>query len=114
MTVAIQTVKATMLPFTNRSGKMISREEAYDLICDLNEEAHAATYEDWVAADEAEDEGEDMDVVEEMREDASYQQAIEFREAFQALMPEDQEAILHYTKTDEDFAMEFNGWWGEE
>jgi hypothetical protein len=29
-------------------------------------------------------------------------------------MPEDQEAILHYTKTDEDFAMEFNGWWGEE
>jgi hypothetical protein len=101
-----------MLPFTNRSGKMISREEAYDLICDLNEEAHAATYDEWVEADEMEDE--DPDMAEEMREDASHQQAIEFREAFQALMPEDQEAILHYTKVDEDFAEEFNAWWGEE
>jgi hypothetical protein len=98
-----------MLPFTNRSGKMLSREDAYEIICDLNEEAHSATYEDWAAADECEDE----DEAEELREDASYQQAIEFREAFQTLDPESQEAILHYVKVDEDFAEEFNAWWGE-
>ena len=93
---------------------MKTKEEAYEIICDLNDEAHAATYEDWVAADEAEDEGEDMDIVEEMRSDASYQQAYEFREAFQTLMPEDQEAVLHWVANDEDFAEEFNAWWGEE
>jgi hypothetical protein len=107
--VAIRTVKDTTPLFMNRSGKMISREEAYDLICDLNEEAHAAAYEDWAAADECEDE----DEAEELREDASYQQAIEFREAFQSLDEESQEAILHYVKHDEDFAEEFNMWWGE-
>ena len=90
---------------------MKTREEAYEIICDLNEEAHAATYDEWVEADDMEDE--DPDMAEEMREDASYQQAHEFREAFQTLMPEDQEAVLHYVKHDEDFAEEFNAWWGE-
>jgi hypothetical protein len=89
---------------------MISRDEAYEIICDLNEEAHSAAYEDWVAADECEDE----DEAEELREDASYQQSIEFREAFQTLDPESQEAILHYVKIDADFAEEFNMWWGKE
>ena len=89
---------------------MITREEAYELIQDLNEEAHSAAYEDWAAADECEDELE----AEELREDASYQQSIEFREAFQTLDPASQEAILHYVKHDEDFAEEFNAWWGAE
>jgi len=89
---------------------MKTREEAYEIICDLNEEAHAATYDAWVEADDMEDEDEDM--AEEMREDASYQQAHEFREAFQTLMPKDKEAVLYYVKHDEDFAMEFNAWWG--
>ena len=92
---------------------MLSRDEAYEIICDLNEEAHAATYDEWVEADDMEDE--DPDQAEEMREEASYNQAVEFRNAFQStLTPEQQEAILHYTKVDEDFAMEFNGWWGKE
>jgi hypothetical protein len=102
-----------MLLFTSRSGEMISRDEAYQLIVELNEDAYNLCYDDWVEADEMEDE--DPDQAEEMREEASYNQAVEFREAFQStLTPEQQEAILHYTKTDEDFAMEFNGWWGEE
>jgi len=90
---------------------MKTKDEAYEIICDLNEEAHAATYDAWVEADDMEDEDEDM--AEEMREDASYQQAHEFREAFQTLMPEDKEAVLYYVKHDEDFAEEFNAWWGE-
>ena len=90
---------------------MKTKDEAYEIICDLNEEAHAATYDAWVEADDMEDEDEDM--AEEMREDASYQQAHEFREAFQTLMPEDKEAVLYYVKHDKDFAEEFNAWWGE-
>jgi len=93
---------------------MKTKDEAYEIICDLNDEAHAATWDEWVAADDAENDGEDMDVVEGMRVDASYNQAREFREAFQVLMPEDQEAVLHWVKNDEDFAEEFNMWWGEE
>lgn len=81
-----------------------TRDEAYGIICDLNEEAHDATYLMWEEA------GDD----EEMLEEASYEQAIEFREAFQTLDPDSQESILHWVKTDEDFAEEFNSWWGEE
>ena len=91
---------------------MITREEAYEIICDLNEEAHSAVYDLWDDADAMEDE--DPEQAEEMREDASYNQALEFREAFQCLIPDDQEAILHYVKHDEDFAEEFNAWWGDE
>jgi len=91
---------------------MISREEAYTIICELNEEAHSATYDDWSAADQLEDDGE-WEEAEDAREDASYQQSIEFREAFQSLDEETQQAILHYEKVDEDFAQEFNAWWGQ-
>ena len=92
---------------------MLSRDEAYQLIVELNEDAHAATYDEWVEAEDMEEE--DPDQAEEMREEASYNQAVEFRNAFQStLTSEQQEAILHYTKVDEDFAMEFNGWWREE
>jgi hypothetical protein len=90
---------------------MLSRDEAYAVICDLNEEAHSATYDDWSVADQLEDDGE-WEEAEEAREDASYQQSIEFREAFQSLDLDIQEAILHYEKIDEDFAQEFNTWWG--
>ena len=83
---------------------MITREEAYSVICDLNEDAHAATWDEWEAASDDE----------ELLEDASYNQAIEFREMFQSLDEETQQAILHYEKTDTDFAEEFNMWWGQE
>lgn len=89
---------------------MISRDEAYEIISDLNEEAHSATWDEWEAAEEIEDPAE----AEEAREEASELQAYEFREAFQVLQPQQQEAILHYVKVDEDFAMEFNAWWGAE
>ena len=93
---------------------MKTKDEAYEIICDLNDEAHSATWDEWVEADDAENEGEDMDVVEGMREDASYNQAREFREAFQSLDEETQQAILHWEKNDEEFAEEFKMWWGEE
>ena len=88
------------------STPKLTIEECWDIIRDLNEEAHAATYDEWEEA------GDD----EELLEDASYNQAIEFREAFQVLDPETQEAILYYEKNnpDHDMVEEFKSWWGEE
>jgi len=83
---------------------MLSRDEAYNIICDLNEEAHSATYDEWENA------GDD----EELLEEASELQATEFREAFQTLDQESQEAVLYWGKNDPDFAEEFNMWWGQE
>lgn len=83
---------------------MKTKDEAYEIICDLNEEAHSATYEEWEEA--GDDEG--------LLEDASYNQAREFREAFQSLDEETQQAILHWEKNDKEFAEEFKMWWGEE
>jgi hypothetical protein len=83
---------------------MMTRDEAYSIICDLNEEAHAATWDEWEAAGDDED----------MLADASFAQSVEFREAFQSLDEESQQAVLHYEKTDADFAEEFNQWWGAE
>jgi len=91
---------------------MLSRDEAYNIICDLNEEAHSATYDDWMVADGLEDEGE-FDEAEAAREEASELQTTEFREAFQVLDQETQESILYWEKNDPDFAEEFNMWWGQ-
>jgi hypothetical protein len=91
---------------------MLSRDETYQLIVELNEDAYNLCYEEWLDADMMEDE--DPDQAEDMREEASYNQALEFRRGFDMLADEQKEAIIHYTKVDEDFAMEFNGWWGEE
>ena len=92
---------------------MLSRDEAYQLIVELNEDAYNLCYDDWVEADKMEDE--DPDQAEDMREEASYNQAAEFRNGFDTVLDQDQkEAVLYWSKNDEDFAMEFNGWWGEE
>lgn len=87
---------------------MMTRNEAYDLISTLNETAHEQAWESWIAADEEED----YEASEELREDASYEQAGYFRESFENLSEEEKEAILHYVKTDEDFADEFRCWYG--
>ena len=33
----------------------MTREEAYNLICEINEEAHRATYDEWEAAEDNEE-----------------------------------------------------------
>jgi len=91
---------------------ILSYNDCWDIIRDLNEEAHSATYDMWEEADEIEDE----DLAEEAREEASHQQAAEFREAFQTLDEETQKAILHYERTQpkSDMAQEFKAWWGDD
>ena len=83
---------------------MISKEEAYDIISNINEEAHNAVWDMWIKADEEDDE--------ELREEASEEQSVVFRGLFYELDEETQYAIKHYSKVDESFRDDFDCWYG--
>lgn len=82
----------------------LHKDDAYDIIFGLNEDAHHYTWNLWEEA--GEDEG--------LREDASLAQQETFRELFYDLDEETQDDVWHYVNTDEDFATDFNAWYGED
>ena len=94
---------------------MISIDEAYNIIQSINENAHHRSWDSWAEADRLSesDEEEDWETAEELREDASLEQAAYFREEFNELDDETKEAILHYVDTDNSFKEEFAVWCGE-
>ena len=82
---------------------MISREECWNLMEELNSQAYDATYEMWTDA------GED----EELREEAGEAQQSEFLELIEEEVSDEQwEAFQHYYKTDEDFKVQYEGYAG--
>jgi len=82
---------------------MISREECWNLMEDLNSQAYDATYEMWTDA------GED----EELREEAGEAQQSEFLGLIEEEVSDEQwEAFQHYYKTDEDFKIQYEGYAG--
>jgi len=83
---------------------MISKEEAYNIISNMNDEAHNEVWDVWIKADEEDDE--------ELREVASEEQSVVFRGLFYELDEETQQAIKHYSKVDESFHEDFNCWYG--
>ena len=89
-------------------------DEAYRIIENLNEEAHSLSWDTWIAADVMEESDfEDSDMTaEEMREDASAEQASYFRENFVDLKEEERLAVEHYIKTDKEFQEQFKDWYG--
>lgn len=93
---------------------MKTLDEVYAIAETLNEEAHELAWDSWIAADEAEEsDDEDADVTaEELREDASLEQAEYFRNGYYELGSEDQEAIKHWLTADESFKDEFSSWFG--
>lgn len=95
---------------------MISIDEAYSIIQSINENAHQQSWDTWRTADllMESDEEEDWETAEELREDASLEQATYFREEFDELDDETKEAILHYVDTDTGFKEEFVVWYGED
>jgi hypothetical protein len=97
-----------------RSTKM-TRDEAYSIISELNEEAHSSTWDSWVEADELgeSDEEEDWAMAEERREEASEEQSGFFRVEFGNLKEEQQDAIWSWAMKDEDFAEDMKGWYGQ-
>lgn len=95
---------------------MITRDEAYDIIFSINENAHQQAWDTWIEADalmESDNEA-DWETAEEIQQQASQEQAEYFREEFDDLDDDTREAILHYVETDEDFKEEFSMWYGED
>jgi len=90
--------------------------EAWELIDSLNEEAHSNAWDSWVAADEMEesDDEDSEETAEQLREEASNEQAGYFRESYWELAEEDREAIKHWLKADESFKDQFITWFGYE
>ena len=95
---------------------MKTLEEIWELVESLNEEAHAEAWDSWVAADELEDSDEEENenglTAEELRENASDEQAGYFRQSYWALSADDQDAIIHWLKEDESFKDQFSSWFG--
>ena len=95
---------------------MIDIDEAYNIIVGLNEEAHNRAWDTWTEADDLDDSDDEADweTAEELREQASEEQAGYFREEFEQLEDDIKDAILHYVDTDQNFRDEFVVWYGEE
>lgn len=95
---------------------MKNLDEAFELLYELNEEAHGLAWDSWIAADEymeSEDES-DWETAEEMRSNASLEQASYFRDLYYELEESDKEALIYYAKNNEDFKDEFMCFFGEE
>ena len=95
---------------------MKTLEEIWGLVESLNEEAHSEAWDSWIAADELEDSDAEEDenglTAEELREEASNEQAEYFRQSYWELSDDDREAIIHWLKEDEGFRDEFSSWFG--
>lgn len=95
---------------------MITIDEAYNIVVNINEEAHSRSWDTWEEADnlmESDDDA-DWETAEELKEQASLEQASYFREGFEELDDDTRDAILHYVNTDEAFKEEFVMWYGED
>ena len=88
---------------------MKTLEEIFDLVDTLNEDAHSQAWDTWVQADELEesDDESDWEAAEDTRQAASEEQAGYFRDMYYELNEEDQLAIKHWIKEDEDFKNQF-------
>jgi len=80
-----------------------SKEQCWDLMEDLNDQAHEETFQMWIDA------GED----EELRESAGESQQSVFLDLIEEEVSDEQwEAFQHYYKTDEDFKIQYEGYAG--
>jgi len=95
---------------------MITLSEAYDIISSINDNAHHRAWDTWIEADTLmeSDNEEDWEAAEEIREQASQEQAEYFREEFDNLDEETKNAIIDFVNTEEEFKEEFSMWYGEE
>ena len=90
---------------------MKSRQECYDIICGLNDEAHAYAYDSWTLADDLYEEGLDEEA-EDQRCLASEIQNEFFIELYDQLDEPTKQAIMHYREIDENFRTDFDCWYG--
>jgi hypothetical protein len=95
---------------------MKTLDEVFNIIENLNEEAHSMAWDSWIEADEAEEsDDEDASVTaEELREDASMEQAGYFRDMYYELDEDDIEAVEYWLSKDESFKEQFRDWFGRD
>lgn len=94
---------------------MLTLQETIDLVETLNEEAHQQSWDTWTEADALmdSDEEDDWEAAEELREDASAEQASYFRDEYYSLSEEQKKSISHWITEDEDFREQFMTYFGE-
>jgi len=94
---------------------MKTLEQAWNLIEILNDDAHDESWHRWIEADELadSDDEEDQERAEDVREQASAEQAEYFRDFWYELEQEDQLSIEHWLDQDQDFREQFASWFGE-
>ncbi len=95
---------------------MKTLQEAWDIIEELNGDAHDRAYDTWEAADELSESSDedDWETAEVMREEASLEQAGYFRESYDDLDDEERSVIEHWLQKDEDFKEQFAVYFGQE
>ena len=81
---------------------MRTKDEVYNIICELNEDAHSEAYDSWTKADEEDSE--------ELREEASETQAWHFRDMLEQY-PGLLEEAKHYAQQDDEFNMDWEAWY---
>jgi hypothetical protein len=89
---------------------MRTLEEAQEIVERLNDDAHEQAWDAWTAADDEQD----WEAAEEMREDASIEQAEYFRDFWYELDTDDQELVKYWLDHDEDFREQFAVYFGEQ
>ena len=87
---------------------MRTRQQIYDIICALNDDAHSYAYSEWTAADEMDEESGEA---EDQRCYASEVQREYFIELYDQLDQKTKEEIQHYREVDEDFRDDFDCWY---
>lgn len=95
---------------------MLTLQETIDLVETLNEEAHQQSWDTWAEADTLMDSEEEDDWIaaEELREDASIEQASYFRDEYYILSEEQKKSIKHWIEEDEEFREQFIVYFGED
>ncbi len=91
-------------------------EEAWNIIESLNDDAHNQAWDTWVQADELmeSDDEDDWETAEDLREQASLEQAEYFRDSWYDLSEEDQEVVKYWLDKDEDFCEQFSTYFGDD
>lgn len=87
---------------------MITIEEARELIEDLNQVAYDRAWPAWAIADNEND----YERSEELREEASQEQARYFREEYNQLPKQKRIAVWNYALADGEFGDQFSSWYG--
>ncbi len=92
---------------------MSTIDEVWTLVEEMNSDAYHEIHPLWLAADEAEEEGY-ATRAEVLREEASFEQGIIFRDSYKKLDEDTKASIVHWLEQDEVFLDQFRCYYNPE